>query len=243
MRVTAGWKLLPLLCALALAGCAGQRQHRAAPQPAPVAPQLGRPYQLSGAQSLLTVLVFRGGLLASSGHNHVIASHTLSGAIYLSDDLARTSFELQLPVGSLTVDEPQLRAQLASSDFPPDVPDSAREGTRANMLGPALLDAAHYPQITLRALSLQLRGGDRSAGDALAHVQAQVRGQLHSFDVPVHYQLQGDLLQVGGSCALRQSELGLTPISALLGALQVQDQMQLSFQLVAHAVPAGPGAR
>jgi hypothetical protein len=39
---------------------------------------------------------------------------------------------------------------------------------------------------------------------------------------------------VRGEFALRQSELGLTPFSAMLGALQVQDEMHLTFRLVAH---------
>jgi hypothetical protein len=34
---------------------------------------------------------------------------------------------------------------------------------------------------------------------------------------------------------LRQTDLGLTPFTALLGALQVQDEMQISFRIVARA--------
>ena len=63
---------------------------------------------------------------------------------------------------------------------------------------------------------------------------SSVRGQQRSFDAPVHYQLNGATLTVSGEFALRQSELGLTPFSAMLGALQVQDEMHLSFRLVAH---------
>ena len=79
----------------------------------------------------------------------------------------------ELPVASLTVDEAELRAA-QGVDFAADVPDSAREGTRRNMLGPAVLDAEHYPQIHA-ALGRPGYGGRR----LMAHVQIRIRGQLH----------------------------------------------------------------
>jgi hypothetical protein len=67
-------------------------------------------------------------------------------------------------------------------------------------------------------------------------VQSTVRGQLRSFTVPVRYRLAGDgSLEAAGEFPLRQSELGLMPFSAMLGALQVQDEMRVSFHIVARA--------
>jgi len=40
-------------------------------------------------------------------------------------------------------------------------------------------------------------------------------------------------LSASGSFELRQSALGLTPYSLMLGALQVQDAMTVKFRLVA----------
>ena len=202
----------------------------------PLAPHIGRPYEVSGAQSLLTIRVYRGGTLAAVGHNHVIAAHALAGTVYLPDDRLQSSCELRFAVAELTVDEPGLRAQENAADFPPEVPQSAREGTRRNMLGPALLDAAEYPEVVLRAEWLAARNpAGAAAGDLTAHVEVQLRGQRHSIALPVHYRLAGDTLTVTGDTPLRQSELGLTPFSALLGALAVQDEMRLSVRLVAHA--------
>jgi|HubBroStandDraft_6_1064221.scaffolds.fasta_scaffold17594_4 hypothetical protein len=241
MRVSARWKLLlsglaalPLLSACPTPPRAPSALPQA-PAPAP-APHVGTPYDIAPAASLLTILVYRAGSLASVGHNHVIASHELAGTIWLPAEPLRSSFEVHLPVDTLTVDEAELRAAQHSADFPPDVPDNAREGTRHNMLGAALLDGANNPQIVLRALSLS---AGREAGTVQAHVQSSVRGQERAFDAPVHYQLNGDTLTVSGEFALRQSELGLTPFSALLGALQVQDEMHVSVRLVAQPRP-GP---
>jgi hypothetical protein len=200
----------------------------------PVAPHVGRPYDIVADRSLLTVLVYRGGTLAAAGHNHVIASHTLAGTIYLPDDALRTSFEVRFAPAELIVDEPQLRSLEPAGEFPPEVAQSAREGTRRNMLGSALLAAEEYPEVVLRAERLE-PAASGAAGELTARLEAQVREQRRSIAVPVRYQLAGDTLTVTGETALRQSELGLTPFSALLGALAVQDEMRVRFHIVAHA--------
>ena len=249
MRVSARWKLPCLATLLMLGGCPAPPQAPAPATSAPAAapsfpvpaPHAGRPYDVTAQNSLLTILVYRGGPLASAGHNHVIASHELSGTIYVPDDLTRSSFELHVPVATLTVDEPALRAQQGGADFPPGVSEEAKAGTRRNMLGPALLDAEHHPEIVLRALRLEAPAGGTAAADGVrAWVESTVRGQVRTFAVPVRYHLTDGELQAAGEFPLKQSELGLTPFSALLGALQVQDEMQVSFKVIAHAAAVNP---
>jgi polyisoprenoid-binding protein YceI len=213
-----------------------------APVPAqpPTVAHEGRPYDISSGESLLTILVFRGGPLAKAGHNHVIASHALHGTLYVPVDLARATFEVHLPVTELTVDEEALRAKENEADFPPGVPDSAKEGTRRNMLGAALLDAQHYPEIVLRSSSLEAAPGG-SGLQWLAHAQVTVRDRTSSVVVPVRYEQHADTIVVSGELPLRQSDLGLTPFSALLGALQVVDEMKVRFRIVAQAVTTRTG--
>ena len=257
MRVSARCKLrLPgvALLAVLLTGCPLQPRIPAAPPLAAAetpAPHEGGPYDIVADESLLTIRVYRGGTLASAGHNHVIASHALTGTIYVPADLMRTSFEAHIPVASFTVDEAALRAQEHSADFPPEVPDSAREGTRRNMLGEALLDSERNPQIVLRSVRLESAGqsaagtGSEAGGEAravLARVQTTVRGQVRTISVPVRYSLAAGAVTVSGETPLRQSDIGLTPFSALLGALQVQDEMRVRFRLVARAADSRSGA-
>jgi polyisoprenoid-binding protein YceI len=202
----------------------------AGPSGAPGPAHKGRAYQVVAHDSLLIVLVYRGGALALAGHNHVVASHDLAGTLYVPDDLTATSFELHVPLQSLTVDETPLRAR-EGADFPADVADSAREGTRHNMLGPAVLDADHYPQIVLRADGL----ASLQADHAVAHVRVDIRGQAHFIDAPLRFERDGAQVVVDGELTVKQTDLGLTPFSALLGALQVLDEMRIRFRLVARA--------
>jgi polyisoprenoid-binding protein YceI len=198
---------------------------------------VGTPFEILPQSSLLTILVYRAGALASAGHNHVIASHDLSGAIFIPSEILQSSFEVHIPAATLTVDEAALRAQQSAADFPPDVPEGAKEGTRRNMLGEALLDAQRNPEIVLRSLQLEPVGSlSTDSGTVQAHVQSTARGQVRTLTVPVHYQRSGNgTLEVSSDFPLRQTELGLTPFSAMLGALQVQDEMRVSLRIVAHA--------
>ena len=194
----------------------------------------GRPYDVEPRESLLTVLAFRGGALAKAGHNHVIASHDMTGTVYVPDDPSRATFEVHLPVDQLTVDEPELRAK-EGPDFPTEVPDSAKEGTRRNMLSEALLNGAQYPDIILVGQRIETAAAAGSA--TKADVQVTIRGQTHSLSVPVTYVFESSRLVVSGELPIKQSDLGLTPFSAMLGALQVQDELRVRFRLVARQAP------
>jgi polyisoprenoid-binding protein YceI len=236
-RVTATCKLRLVAAAilvLALAGCPSAPQ-RQPPTPStqvqPVAHE-GRPFAINGEQSLLLVLVYRGGALARVGHNHVVASRNLSGTAWVADDLTRSSFEVHVPVNDLVVDETQLRIQ-EGPEFPPEVPEAAKQGTRTNMLSAALLDGEQYPEVLLQSERLQ-----KTESGLQAQVRVSAHGQVRSLVVPLTYELSGEELKVQGQLALKQSDLGLTPFSALGGAMRVQDEITVKFRLVARPTAA-----
>jgi polyisoprenoid-binding protein YceI len=155
----------------------------------------------------------------------------MNGTIYVPEDQSRSTFEVHVPVAQLTIDEPELRAK-EGPDFPTEVPDSAKEGTRRNMLSEALLNGAQYPDITLISQHI---GTPAAAGSALrADVQVTIRGQAHSLSVPVLYSFEDSRLIVSGELPIKQTDLGLTPFSAMLGALAVQDELRVRFRIVAR---------
>jgi hypothetical protein len=225
-----------LLLALVVAGCPGHPRPtgpagaQVPPAAAKPAAHVGRPYDVVPGESLVTILVYRAGALAKAGHNHLIASRDLAGTLYVPADVAGTSFEIRMPVDGLTIDEAVLRKQ-EGPDFAADVPDSAREGTRHNMLSEALLNAAQFPQIVVRSVRLETAAGEAVS----AHAEVEVRGSPHAVLFPARYELRGDEIMASGELPLKQSELGLTPFSAMLGALQVQDEMRVRFRIVARA--------
>ena len=225
------------LLALGLMACAPVTTERpgAAPGPALAIPAGAKQYRIVPEQSELRVLVYREGALASLGHNHVISSHALSGVVGLTETVAGSTLYLNLPVDSLEVDRPELR-DAEGDDFPGHLDASAVDGTRANMLGEKLLNAAQYPMIEIRSRSI---GGNLP--DLTVRAGITVRDQVALVDIPVRISVDDDRLVAEGAFDLSHSQLGLEPFSVMLGALAVRDVMHVKFHIVGRAEKAdGP---
>jgi polyisoprenoid-binding protein YceI len=221
------------LILLALAGCQTRPLPETAPAPAPAPVEAPPPagaheYKVVAEDSLLQILVYRGGAMARLGHNHVIASHHLEGEVFLTDDVTATRFEIRVPVNELTVDEPAMR-EAAGADFPPGVPQSARDGTRKNLLSDTLLDGANYPRIRLRSIDVVASGATLDVG-----VEITLKDQVRRVRVPVTLQRKEGALTASGEFTLKQSELGLKPFSVAMGTLVVLDEMKIRFEISAR---------
>ncbi|MFI4866866.1 MAG: YceI family protein [Steroidobacterales bacterium] len=191
-------------------------------------------YRIDPARSEVLILVYRDGRMAALGHNHVVAVRELSGEVVVATDLTQSSWQLDFPVGSLSVDEPQLRAA-QGADFQTRLDAVATAGTRDHMLGPMLLDAARYPLIHLQ--SEQISG----AADGLrvtAHIV--VRDHDVQVELPVALQRSPDELVASGEFDLTHAQLGLTPYSVALGALRVAERMHVRYRLVAQRQSDAP---
>lgn len=198
---------------------------------APQSSTSGVLYSIDATASQVLVFVYREGAMSALGHNHVISIRELRGSVQLTEPLERSRFELRFPVASMTVDEPALRAA-AGEDFSSVVSDSARDGTRANMLGEKLLQAMGFPEIALSSVRVE----SAADGQVIALTRVSLRGAEYLVQVPMRLLRAADQLSATGEITLRQSELGLTPYSVLMGALRVRDAMQLRFRLVARRV-------
>jgi len=184
-------------------------------------------YEVDSAASHLHVLVYRGGAMARLGHNHVVSSKAVTGRLYLHNDLARSHIELALPVASMIVDDPQARAA-EGEEFAAEVPQDAREGTQRNLMRAEVLDAAHFPTITLRSAAI---AGTRAA--PLLTMRVALRGTARDVSVPIVVVEDGKRLTATGEFAIKQTDFGITPFSVALGALQVQDTLRIKFKIVA----------
>jgi len=177
---------------------------------------------------LFQILVYRGGAMARLGHNHVIASHHLSGLVFVTDDPTQWRFDIGIPVNELTIDEPAMREQ-AGADFPPGVPQSARDGTRKNLLSEALLDGERYPEIRLRATDVVAAGEGFDVG-----VEITIKDQVRNVRVPVTLERMAGALIARGEFPLKQSDLGFKPFSVAMGTLVVLDEMRIHFEVSAR---------
>ncbi len=191
-------------------------------------------YTIDSAQSELRLLVYRAGPMARLGHNHVILNRAIGGWVDAAARPESASFSLYLPVADFVVDDARARSE-EGQDFSAEVPEEAKSGTRHNMLGTALLDAERFPVITLTSAGIKRAPEAPESGNLVASLTVGVAGHESTLVVPVVVEISSDRISAAGSVVLRQSELGLTPFSVMLGALQVQDEITVKFKFVAAA--------
>jgi hypothetical protein len=216
MRATA--PELTLATRTAPEGFAGKRYEQAAAQGRPV-------YRVVSEDSLVAILVRRGGSLAHLGHDHVVASHGMQGYVATDDGSA----DLYVSLADLSVDEPALRAE-AGLDTQPSESDIA--GTRSNMLD-KVLETQRFPYALIR---VNRRG--TAPGGVKLDVAITLHGVTRSFDVPAQMETKPGEMTVAGSFDFNQSDFGMTPFSILGGAIQVQDRLSLRFRILARPFDA-----
>ncbi len=218
---------------LLLSACAG----RAPVEPAPPAGEsraadvdhaTATEYRVDTVASLLQLYVYRAGPLARLGHNHVVASRDLTGTIWYRDRQGRSAFRISLAVAELTVDEPGLR-EAAGDDFPGEIAPEDVEGTRRNMLGEAVLDAARHPELTAELVAVE------GSGEALTVTAAlTIRGRRRLVDFPLRLSVDDDRLVATGETTVSHAALGLKPFSVMGGALSVAENIGVRYRVVAR---------
>ncbi|WP_018717877.1 YceI family protein [Arhodomonas aquaeolei] len=223
-----------LLAAALTAGCAGTPARpgptASAAFPADAYRALaadGTVYRLDPAASSLQIIVYRGGPLAEKGHNHIIEARDFRGLVFLPDKgLDEARLDLAVPARGMVADPPAARSA-AGGAFAHPLNDEARTGTRANMLGPQVLDAGRFPQIAVHADDI--RG---ALPWLVVRTTVTLHGRTRRLTVPVEVQAGTEGLTATGRLVLRQSDFGITPITAMGGLLRVQDTVTVAFRLV-----------
>ena len=200
------------------------------PTPAPTAPDTrgAAVYEVDARSSQLSILVFRGGKLSRLGHNHVMTSHDVHGRAWVHPEFARSGFELSFPVAKLVVDDPEAR-RAAGSDFPPEIPQSDKDGTRRNMLKPEVLDGERYSEVKVASAKV---GGTLQAPQVTARIT--IKDASREVQVPVKLAVEGAKLTASGEFDILQTEFGIKPFSVALGALEVQDKLHIKFAITAE---------
>lgn len=186
-------------------------------------------YRLDPAASRLRVYVYRTGAAAALGHNHVLSAPKLEGYISLSSEQASDArFELRHALEDLVVDDAAVRAE-SGSGFSSARSTADIEGTRRNMLGERGFDAQRFPMVLLRSKSIE---GEWPV--LTVQVEVSLHGVTRTLPVMLRVDHAQGGLRVSGVLQLRQSDFEMTPFSALGGLMAVQDEVSVTFDLVAN---------
>ncbi len=171
--------------------------------------------------SSLLVKVYRAGRLAKLGHNHVIEAPVF-GSFSFSEQ--RVSADLFVRPADLVVDLPQTRA-LHGDQFSKPVKADDVEGTRGNLLSEKVLNPLVHPFIRARIESVV-------TNSEMISVNFELAGQQTTREVKIT-PLSNDACspKFQGEVTLSHADFGLTPFSILGGAVSVQEDFDVSFEI------------
>jgi hypothetical protein len=217
---------------LLLVGCQTAERKSVAASGASALPRSAMPetsvrHEIRGDLSAIRFLVFRAGPLARLGHNHVVEAKNIRGDVWLAADIQQSSFFIELAVKDFDLDAEAARAEEGDEFFPqPD--DEAIAGTRKNMFGEKVLDAARFPTIEIRSLALS---GPAWGMDVALRIG--MHGVERDMVVPTAVDVSGDTIVATAFFSIDQSDFGITPLSVLGGALQVANTVKVRMRVVA----------
>ena len=188
-------------------------------------------YKIDAESSDIRFFIYRAGMLARFGHNHVISVGHFEGTVHLHPNVEQSSVELAIPVDLLIVDDPVLRSE-EGREFSSEPSADDINGTRANMLGKGLLNAEQYPIIRVKGR----KGSSGQDLESVLNLSVEFLGRVIELSIPVALRLKGDELEASGVFRLAHSQLGITPFRVIMGVLQVADEMDVKYRVRAERI-------
>lgn len=163
--------------------------------------------------STLRVHVFKSGLFSGLGDNHEVEAPIVEGTI--NETASRVKFVVAAQ-----------RMKVLDPHLSPD----KRQQVQERMLGPEVLDATRFPQITFESTNVEP-----------AQDQLLVHGQLslHGVTRPVSASVRKQEGRYVGTCTLKQRDFGIRPISIAGGTVKVKDELKIEFDIRASTTVAG----
>jgi hypothetical protein len=185
----------------------------------------GKPvFRVDSRESLVVIEVRRSGSLARLGHDHVVASHEVTGYVAPGEGRA----DLYIALARLAVDEPALRVE---AGFETQPTESDIEGTRSNMLA-KVLEADKFPFALIG-----ITGANAREKKATLAVAVTLHGRLRTLQAPAEIEADAEKMSVTGRLSFDQTDFGIAPYSLLGGAIAVKNGVDLRFRIRAHRLP------
>ncbi len=170
-------------------------------------------YEL-GPGSRLDVKTGKAGVFGFVGHNHLIESRAVHGAVvYYPREPARSHLEVTVDADSLQVLTPR---------------DTAEQRKVGETMRSEVLKTADYPVIRLVSKEVQPKGDG-------FHVVGEMTlvGQTRSIPLDVVTQIGSDTLEARSTFSFEQSEFGITPYrGGPGGTVKVADRVVIDFTAV-----------
>jgi polyisoprenoid-binding protein YceI len=174
-------------------------------------------YRLDPARSQFTVQAFATGLLSFLGHSPTFAVRDFSGMVEFIDGV----------IGGMRLD---ITVKASSLELMDKVGPADRREIEERMRRD-VLETSSYPEIKLLAAVQSVEnlasGGYRLRVDG----SLALHGQNRPAQMNLELKIFSDGIRLSGSFPLRLSDYHIKPVTALAGAIKLQDEVKLAFDV------------
>jgi polyisoprenoid-binding protein YceI len=181
-------------------------------------------HRLGPDRGRILLRTFRDGLAAQAGHDLTIEATRWSGELVVNDDLSPASLEVRIDLGALVVREGTGGVKLLTDRDRREMAVTARK----------VLGTDQHPEAVFAADSF------RPAGDGGGEISGTftLRGQSRPLRLQVK---QTGTDRYHAETQVVQSDYGIKPYTAFLGALRVRDAVDAAIELDLSDPAAGSG--
>ena len=156
------------------------------------------------AASKLTIHVGKSGFFSAAGHEHEVSAPIAEGAL---DDSNAGRVWFRLDAAKLSV-----------------LPEKDRDAVQRTMQQ-QVLESDKFPEIRFESTAVKADG----AGKWLVTGNLSLHGQKKPITVEAQRQVNAYI----GQARVKQTEFGITPVSAAGGTVKVKDELKIDFLIVA----------
>lgn len=185
----------------------------------------GEPYRVERERSEIVARVATTGPAAALAHDHVVRATAWQATLDVHRDPVALAADVRVDATALAVDEPDVRKRHGLDG---ELDDDDRAEVRATMLGASQLDVARHPEIRFVVSEVDRVGdGLRIAGELRLH------GVHRRIALPLAVSESDGAVTASGTVRVKQSDFGIEPYRAFLGAVRNEDEVEIAFRLVA----------
>ncbi len=182
-------------------------------------------HRLGRDRGRIILHTFRNGLAAQAGHDLTIEVDRWSGELTVNDDLTPADVEIRIDLGSLIVRKGTGGLK----------PLTDRDRCEIAVTARKVLAADRHAEATFAAATFEPSGGGGAVSGTLT---------LHGATRPVKLQVVETAAgRYHATASVVQSEFGIKPYTAFLGALRLRDAVDVEIDIDLSELEAPPGAR
>jgi polyisoprenoid-binding protein YceI len=176
-------------------------------------------FNIVAGESSFTVFVAKDGALARLAHDHNMGVKTFSGKVTIqNNNPSASTLELDADARSLVILD-----QISAKD----------KAEITNNMNNSVLESAKFPKIAFRSTSISNFTQNGTNASFTVNGDLTLHGATKRIAIPVNVAQSGASLRATGTYMLRQTDFGIKPYSAFLGAIKIKNEVVIKFNIVA----------